>query len=440
MKPGLAALSAAVAATLLAVRPPASAAESWTLPSLDGNLSMADAVALALRQNLALRAARYDRAVAAGLVDEAYGAALPSVALSAGADTKLDGRDDVAYPDGLSAGMSVRQPLWRGGLVSSGIRTARHGLAVADLAILRQEQDTVVETRKAYLDALLEAQLERVHEESLAVAQRLHATTKSRRAAGTVSDYEVLRGEVEVASARADLLNERNARQTAMLTLYRTLAVDQGSAATLTDTLVYEPLPLDDDALVRAALENRPEARIAEARLRIAEEGVRQARAGYHPNVDLFLSASTGRPDGGANDWDDEWRVGVSASYTLFDGFARRGRMRQATAKAEQAAATLRDTEERIRAEVARAVLDVRYAEELYQSQRKNIDLAKEALRMIESGARLGKNTQLEVLDANSAVTEAMGRYYRAVHAHCVAKAALWHATGAPIETPEEQR
>ena len=157
------------------------------------------------------------------------------------------------------------------------------------------------------------------------------------------------------------------------------------------------------------------------------------ARGAYGPEADLFVSGLVADPDPNneaGDGWRDRWVAGVSATFTLFDGFARRGKLIQAVARRRQAEAALKDAEETVRVEVAKALLDLRYADELYQSQQKNIELAREALRMLESGFRLGRNTQIEVLDAQSALTAALGRYYHAVHAHSLARLQLRKVLG----------
>ena len=49
---------------------------------------------------------------------------------------------------------------------------------------------------------------------------------------------------------------------------------------------------------------------------------------------------------------------------------------------------------------------------------------------MIESGYRQGRNTQVEVLDAQSALTQAQGAYYSAIRAHSLAGLGVRRATG----------
>jgi outer membrane protein TolC len=80
--------------------------------------------------------------------------------------------------------------------------------------------------------------------------------------------------------------------------------------------------------------------------------------------------------------------------------------------------------------EVVEALLKLKYADELYVSQMKNLDLSREALRILETGSSFGRNTQVEVLDARAALTQAMGTYYNAVYSHGIARLGVRYATG----------
>jgi outer membrane protein TolC len=401
------------------------------LPVITGTLSLHDACNLSLANNLALRATFLRRREAAGAVEEARGGALPQIGLTGDASTVLEERDD--QPETYAAGLRITQPLWRSGVVEAGLRYARLYAASTDAAIRQQVQATIATVAGHYLDVLLMRHLVTVYEESVAVAERLLQTARNKRSAGTVSDYEVLRAEVELSTARADLLNERNRLRTARIALLHALGVDQQSTVTLSDTLDYRAETYHDGDMARLALEARADLLVREAEVRMAEAEAAAARGAYGPEADLFVSGLLADPDpnepsrGG---WKDRWTAGVTVTFDLFDGFTRRGRLAQAVARQQQAEANLKDAEETVRVEVVKALLDLRYADELYQSQRKNIELAREALRILESGFRLGRNTQIEVLDAQSALTEAMGRYYHAVHAHSTARLRLRRALG----------
>ncbi len=406
-------------------------APDFALPKISGEIRLLDAINLALSQNLALRAAFLMREEATGAIMEARAAAYPHADLAGGVTSDLRERGD--NPDVYGVSWSVTQPLWRSGAVSAAIRYARLYGGSTDEAIRQQVQDTVAAATEGFLGVLLAQQMVNVYTESAAVAERMLETAQKKRNAGSASDYEVLRAEVEVASTRAALIKERNALRSRVIGLLQTMGVNQDSDITLVGSLEYRPEKFDFASLVREAMLNRPDLLRAEAALRMADESMKIAKGSYGPSADIFVNGKYQNPDPNdqaRDEWKDDWSAGVQVSYTLYDGQERRGRMLQARSVKRQAEARLRNAEESARVEIVQALLNLRNAEELYQSQAKNIDLSREALRMLENGRKVGKNTQIEVLDARSALTEAMGQYYNAIYSHALARLAVRKAIG----------
>ena len=408
-------------------------ASAQSLVRLDGPLSLADAISVGLANNLSLHAARLRRAEADGAYDEALGEALPGLSATAGWTADLVDRSRDIQPDRMSAGLSLTQPIYRAGVIGKGIEYARYYRESVDLAIRDAEQATVFQIASLYLNVLYEQRMVEVYEGALGTAERLKSTTESRRRAGSASQYEVLRAEVERTSANAALISERNRLRTARVTLLKTLGVDQASQVELSDDLVYVAEAFDADAMVAQAMECRPDLAQAEANVRMADLELGIVRGRYGLSIDAFASATyaTPNPNDATDDgWDFDAAAGLSASLPLYDGTTRRGRIAQARSRLLQAEAALRSAEEDARVAVITAVLDVADSDELYLSQRTNLATAEEAKRMIESGYRQGRNTQVEVLDAQSALTQAQGAYYSAVRAHSLAGLGVRRATG----------
>lgn len=400
---------------------------------LEGPLSLADAIDVGLENNLSLFAARLRRAEADGAYDEALGEALPALNATADWTADLVDRSRDIQPDRMGAGLSLTQPIYRSGVVGKGIEYARYYRESIDLAIRDAEQAVVFQIASLYLNVLYEQRMVEVYEGALGTAERLKSTTESRRRAGTASQYELLRAEVERTSANAALISERNRLRTARVTLLKTLGVDQASQVELTDDLVYVSEAFDADAMVAQALEFRPDLAQAEANVRMADLMLGIAHGRYGISVDAFASATyaTPNPNDPTDDgWDFDAAAGLRASLPLYDGTTRRGRIAQAQSKLDQAFVALHSAEEDARVAVITAVLDLDDADELYLSQRTNLATAEEAKRMIESGYRQGRNTQVEVLDAQSALTQAQGAYYSAIRAHSLAGLGVRRATG----------
>jgi len=80
--------------------------------------------------------------------------------------------------------------------------------------------------------------------------------------------------------------------------------------------------------------------------------------------------------------------------------------------------------------ELTKALLSIEDAEEFVASQRLNLTRAEEGSRLADVGYREGINTQVEIIDAQAALTKARAFYYQAVYSHIVAKLDLQKAMG----------
>lgn len=410
-----------------------SRATETSLVRLDGPLSLADALRVGLSNSLSLHATRLRRAEADGAYDEALGEALPALQATASWTSDLTERSQDVQPDRKSVGLTLTQPVYRSGVVSKGVEYARYYRESVELAIRDAEQAAVFQIATLYLDALYGRRMVEVYEGALGTAERLKATTESRLRAGTASRYELLRAEVERASANAALISARNRLRTTRIAFLKALGVDQASRVELVDELAYHAEVFDAEAAVARALAERPDLAQAEANVRMAALQLGIERGRYGLSVDAFASAmyASADPNNASDDgWGFDASAGLSAALPLYDGTTRRGKIARARARLDEARAALRSAEEDARAAVIAAVLDLSDADELYLSQSANLATAAEALRMIESGYRQGRNTQVEVLDAQSALTEAQGAYYSAIRAHGVAALAVRRAVG----------
>ena len=402
--------------------------KSDKLTVLGGGLSLDDAIKLALANNHDIKSAHFAKHAADGYIDQALAEAMPSLSLSANAQNNFSADD---HNDTYNAGARVTQPLWRGGAVSSGLRYAKYYTASSDYAIKGMMSDTIYSVSEKYYSVLLNQQLAQVYEEAVAVTERMSRSARSRREQGVALEYEILRAEVEVASARADLINASNTLTRAEIMLFDTMGVSQDSAVTLTDKLAYDPEPeafADEALFFELAALSRPDLARAQAAVFMARENLDVVKSNYRPKLDAFGSANYN--NNRAGEWNEEIIVGATASIQLYDGLKKRGKIAVAQAEIAQAEEALKKAQDAARVDVVNALNQLKYAGELYASQSKNIGVAKEALRLIEAGSAQGRNRQVEVLDTRAALTDALGAYHRAVYSHNLAKLGVRAAAG----------
>src|SRR5262249_49083838 len=127
---------------------------------------------------------------------------------------------------------------------------------------------------------------------------------------------------------------------------------------------------------------------------------------------------------------DHGWIAGVQLSWNLFDGLRTQGRIKEATANYELAGLELEDRTRIIELDVRTAYSNFIEARETLESQKKVLEEADEALRLARTRNEAGTGTQLDVLSAQTALTDARTTQIQALHDYEAARARLQRAIG----------
>jgi outer membrane protein TolC len=419
---------------------PAAAAEVAP-PVIGGELGLDEAVDLALRHNHGLQSAMEEIERANGIVQYAYGHAIPRVTVNGrythndeAAGFEQDGiLFELGVKDNYYVDLTIEQPLYQGGIpLWTSRRVSQLLREQADDDVSTATRETVYAAVRAYYDVLLLQEEVGVLERFEELARTHLRDVEVKRRYGVASDFNVLRSQVSLSNATTSLISRRNALQQARLGLYRTLGVAQSSDVELTGEMSYVPVELDESALIAEALASRTELSSAEAAAGLQEENFLQARRERLPEARLFFDHIWSSPDPtimNSEDWGSTWRGGFAMSIPLFD-LSRKGQVRQERAALNQLEIMVRDTTERIRFEVRAAILAVRNAAQAVAAQEKTLEQASEGLRLAEVGYREGTLDQVSVLEARVALTESQLLYYGSLHAHATAILDLQRATG----------
>ena len=131
------------------------------------------------------------------------------------------------------------------------------------------------------------------------------------------------------------------------------------------------------------------------------------------------------------------WNAGAQVSWNIFDGMLTHGKVVQARALYEKAKTDL-DRQRRGRSnwKSARPIPISSKRSEVLDSQQKVQEEAEEALREAEPRADAGTGTQLDVLDAQTSLTQARTTQIQALHDYATARARLERAIGADMMAP----
>jgi len=406
---------------------------------LPDRLDLQSAITFALGNNLAIRQARERIKEQEGVVVEVAARSIPNVAASA-TFQRNDSDIGQSFPPGdrsWQIGLTASQVLYAGGGVRSAVRSSKLGREAALLDLKAVINDVLLQVRTGYYAVLLAREQIKVQESNLQLLEEQLKTTSERFAAGTVSSFEKLRGEVAVANAKVPLITANNNYRLAIEALRQSLGVTVSPAAGLRQvpnivgTLDFAPVDFDISAAFSAAQANRPElerlSKLAEA----GEESVTVARSSAYPSVSAYGGWALRR--GSTNTFGDSnhgWLVGLQSQWNIFDGRATAGRVTQARSRLEQTRLVYTEVQLAVEVEVRTAFSRWQEATELAEASQRVVEQATEAVRLADARYRAGTSTQLDVLQAQVELTTARSNQIQAYFSYNVSVATLRKATG----------
>ena len=414
-------------------------------PVISGKLNVADCTKLALINNKVLQRVVQEREIARGERLKSYSTILPQVGLT-GDYTRLDGvtsfeidtptgKEKIQFGDAdtYSTVLTITQPIYAGGSIPARINAAKLMSLLTDETVRAAVQDVVYAAEHAYYDVLLSQHLLQISTDAVRSAKAHLDNVKKRQRGGVASDFDVLRAEVELSNFQAEFIQNKNAISVSKASLIKIMGVSQDSDFVLSDKLLYVPSNITMEQAVEAAYRNRPDLLGREFDIKMQKELLKVAKSQYYPMVNGYYSNTWSKPDPHNMmeiEWGHAWQAGISASVPIFDGLLRDGEIVAQKARLKQGQIDLIDAEETALFELTKAQLGIENAAEFIESQRLNLTRAQEGLRLAEVGYREGTNTQVEMIDAQAALTTARANHYQAIYAHIIAKLDFQKAMG----------
>jgi len=409
---------------------------------LPAQLDLRAAVNYAIEHNYSILQARERIREQEGLIIEVKSLALPNATVNSSYTRTDDGllkdRGVEASEDDWRIALEVRQALYAGGGVKAALDAQRLVRESSLLELQSVINNALLQVRTRFYDVLLAREQIVVQEENVRLLTEQLQTARDRFEAGSVSNFDVLRAEVALANARTPLIRARNQYRISIDQLRQSLGygeVSTGASPPMPEVvgeLTFSPASYELDTALSAARANRPDlqrlAKIEEAR----QAGVAIERANYRPTLDLVggyqyrKSANSER----LGDSLDGWTLGLQSSWAVFDGRRTKGAVVQARSQLEQARLQTAEQTLAVEVEVRQALSALQEAAELADAARRVVEQAEEAVRLADARYGAGTITQLEVLEARVALTEARNNQLQANYSHNVALATVRRAIG----------
>ncbi len=329
--------------------------------------------------------------------------------------------------------ITVKQPIYTAGKVGTALRLASIESEGAQLDVDRAEQDLSASVVRAFY-ALMWAERYRLLVAATEEQRTQHlAMARARFRGGVATEVDVLRSEVALANTRPDVVRADNAiRQArAQLNYYLARPVDFPTRAVgeFEEKAWTEG---DFETLVQEAMRRRPELQ----RLRIAERSAQATLdlAKAESRLRLDFSGAYGvmarLPSNLFNADYTRWNMALNFTLPVFDGYRRSGLVYQASANQRAATLERQRVEQQVRLDLQQAWDEMAAAKETVTAAQANIKQAERVLSMTQDNYKYGAATTLDVVDAQTALTEARTNLLRGLHDYALARSNLRYAAG----------
>ncbi|MEQ8523956.1 TolC family protein [Gracilimonas sp.] len=442
----------------------------------DAELTLEDAIKVAVANNPQVNRALLSVKDADELVDIAYSEVYPNISSSMNYTRNFEVPvnfipavifDQNADPDELipvafgtdnnwQGGFTVTQNIFRGE-VFVGLSTSEIFKTVQQENLRATTQQIITQARVAYYQVLVAKEQLRLQEAQIKRIEQNLKENKARQQAGLVDEYAVLQLEVQLSNQRPQLIEAKYAVDEAYRNLKVALGLPLGVEFAVKGNLnafdiVSEDVEEDENAQIKKVdqmnpysyqnqeegissfIDDRGDVRVLDARLNLNEKEIQAVKSRFIPTITAsynmqWSAAEPGTPTFFENNTRFQ-TLGINVSLPIFEGFKR-------VSDVQRAQIARKDIEEQIRAaelaaenEVASAAEQLNKSFETAEARKQALEQAEEGYQRALSRLKNGIGSQIEVTDAEVQVRQAEVNYALMVFEYLSAKAQYDLATG----------
>jgi len=414
------------------------------LLSAQKQLTLDDAIKIALQKNSTLKKTENNLATYHSNVKSAYGAFLPSLGASgslswnrneaAGGETFVyQGTTFTSEPvttetRNYSVGAGASVDLFDGLSNIANLSQTKNDLESAELFFERVKQDIVFNTINLYYDVVNNQQLLKVKEEDVKWNQKNLETITERNRLGAVTLADVYAQQVRFGNAELELVRTKNILESSKADLLDYLGLDVLDQYQFSDSLSPQELSIlqkdlskeDENVskIVEEALNKRPDYQSVKLDLESANNGITKAWSGYLPRLTGSANFSTYSNDVSKLFKSRNYSLGLTLSIPIFSNFSTENQVQLAKVNVMNKEIVVTDLERQIKKNLKRTFLDLQAAEKALEVGKRNIVAAQENLKIESEKYSLGAGTLLNVLVANSEFTNAQTNFINAQFAY----------------------
>jgi len=340
------------------------------------------------------------------IVSELDNAATPTDTLLAGSidgliANMMPGQESDEYS--LAGTISLSQVIFMGGKLINGINIAGKLYHLQEKKYFLDEQNLIFNTIDLYYKTKLAAEVAEIQAEALDFANLYFEQVSNMFDEGLVSEYDLLRAELEVQKLKPEVLEAEKNSRLALESFANHLNLDDSNLR-LVDEI---ELPVTEQVFLETAIEealkNRMELELSQIGVDVSKVMLRYEKGNFLPNIGItadytYFGADEKKIE--SNDWGNSYQVGIGFSMPLFTGLSNSSKINKAKHTLNQSELDHRSLTEMIELDVRNSFWQWQADLEKVNVQTRNVELATKGLEIANARYENQVSNQLEVIDA----------------------------------------
>jgi outer membrane protein TolC len=302
----------------------------------------------------------------------------------------------------------------------AGVNAAKEQLLAANLGFNARHQGIVFKVQSAFYELSKVRGRIDVAQSSLDSALKVQQATEERFKNGLATLPDVSQARQQAVHAAFELEDVQAKERDAQVVLAESIGITPTAPLHVVDfSRLSVPTNLEDtvERFIDRTLEQRPDLLAQVAVLREKEANIRRARAAYYPTL-AFEGEAGGAADrsqikflGNTLPWESRqqpvWGVGLSLTWELFDGGARKRKLEMAQAEREAAQHELNDSRDKAISQVWQSYTDTKMAIRRLDVAAALVDASERSYQQTFESYKNGLSSLVDVLTARRELSQA---------------------------------
>lgn len=330
--------------------------------------------------------------------------------------------------------LTLEQPIFTGLALTRSYELAGLGLEVSKIKFEQEKVSLAYKVKEAYWNILRSQKIRSIAEQTVLQITDHVRVARDFYEVGLIPLNDLLKSEVQLADARQNLVRSENSVLLALANFNSLLRLPLERETGVPDILKYQAFPDSLEDCQRQAFQKRAEIKEIETQIEIAGKNIQLAHSEYYPQLVLqgryIKQGDTPAVSGSPFVEADSWDVTAALKWTFWEWGRTHYLVQERKSQRDQVKDTLAQIKDLISLEVKEAYLSLREAEKNIGVAEKSIEQAEENFRVSRLRYQEQVATSLEVLDAQTLLSQAKNNFYQALYAYNLARSRLTRAMG----------